>query len=114
MTTIETFWVVADVTVRMPIMIAGDESDTTVEQYQDMADYLHHEHLDFSDAYRTFRLFLQFMEKYGATRQDKTSGNWGRAEYGRFKIEVLGYEDDDMDVAERRLFEQWLNQGDDE
>lgn len=109
MSSMETFWVVADVTVRMPLMIAGDENDVTVEQFQETADYLHHEHFDFSDTYRAFRHFIEFLETYGASRQAKTHGNWGRAEYGRFKIDVLEYEEDDVDVAERRLFEKWLS-----
>lgn len=100
------FWVVADVKIRMPLQIVGDQTVDTVEQYQEIAEHLYHEELNWSYVYRTFARFLTFCEKHGYDTQAKRP-DWHRAEYGRFEIEVLEAEDDEGDYIDRKLFERW-------
>jgi hypothetical protein len=101
------FWVVADVKIRMPLLIAGDETVNTVEQYQEIAEHLYHEELNWAYAYRTFARFLTFCQKHGYNTQTKAA-NWHRAEYGNFEIEVLEAEGCEGDIVERELFERWI------
>jgi hypothetical protein len=104
-------WVVADVTIRMPIDISTypEPEDNTLEACQKSVDYLYHEHLDFSDTYLSFARFAYFLSRSGRGAQRKLKHAWKHAYYGNFKIKVVYAEEMKVDKSDRAIYREWLD-----